>query len=116
MPITLSTPTTQPAKTFDILWITNIQIASDVGAVTNLRADFTAARNIGTPDAPVYEGSGKVVTANLADIYTLAATQAQAGDTTLATALQAVLAAVQKIATEQSVAEKLAGTYVAPAK
>jgi hypothetical protein len=120
MPLTLENPVTIPAKGFDILWIPEILIRTDPGAATVAKVTYTAVRNAGTAEAPVYESCNRVVEEYINDVYAEATNPESPIQAECAAALQALLTVANKAAVVRDVPGKLAAAaagieYVPPA-
>jgi hypothetical protein len=102
MAITTTTPTVlEVGSTFDALWATNVTIeGTNPRKPVRCRASLRKSRlrqdgnyQFSPIDAPV--------TIDISDLFGEAAARAAAGKPALATAVQAVLAALQELANEQ---------------
>lgn len=91
--ITLDTPIEVPAKTADGVWITSLNI---------IAPSTTRPAQVIIQVAPYVSSTGEIImdkkkVINIPDLFTAATT-----DTTLATGVQGVFAAVQKMVTDRN--------------
>ena len=112
MPITVSTPVTQPAVTYNLaavkcLRIDWVDLNKPVTAQYTLSLYTTQTNTVTNPDGTTttttvnVESPGSVIVGGIQDLFTAAATRAAAGKPALATALNDVLTALQEIEHEK---------------